>query len=406
MGDIFDAEDVPGQINVFAQPFPFGFEEVVEDLHLWTHRGVRARHDDFIPFVNAETGDGGVDLIILGTCQYDLPFFHDALKDAWTRRDREHKFKIVCYVHNVRDMDWQRWMPYWAQRNAIRLMAISDHVAEAFRHKFAEAADSREPALAVADFEHVSADVHVPVLDIPNLPVKKTPRPLTKAVIQGKFELERRDYGRIFKELIASMNEDPAAWGYHSLEGRTAFEPNHNSPAPPFQLLLVGSQYIGIPQELANVIVIYRDLPYKEFYEIIAHSDIVLPAFADNSYYDIRASSTISLAIELRVPMLVTNRTRRTYGFIDDDRVVVTRPQVMSEVQALKAFRTGDVSGFLASDPAETGVTMGDIPAVRDAVEHMMRTGWTRSTSGWADWRAWLWQRNTDVARRILRDLP
>lgn len=122
--------------------------------------------------------------------------------------------------------------------------------------------------------------------------------------------------------------------------------------------------------------------------------------------YDIRASSTISLAIELRVPMLVTNRTRRTYGFIDDDRVVVTRPQVMSEVQALKAFRTGDVSGFLASDPAETGLTMGDIPAVRDAVEHMMRTGWTRSRSGWAEWRAWLWQRNTDVARRILRDLP
>ncbi len=71
MGDIFDAEDVPGQINVFAQPFPFGFEEVVEDLHLWTHRGVRAQHDDFIPFLNAETGDGGVDLIILGTCQYE-----------------------------------------------------------------------------------------------------------------------------------------------------------------------------------------------------------------------------------------------------------------------------------------------------------------------------------------------
>ena len=79
-------------------------------------------------------------------------------------------------------------------------------VAEAFRHKFAEAADSREPTLAAADFEHVSVDVHVPVLDIPNLPVKKTPRPLTKAVIQGKFEPDRRDYGRIFQELIASMN--------------------------------------------------------------------------------------------------------------------------------------------------------------------------------------------------------
>ena len=81
--------------------------------------------------------------------------------------------------------------------------------------------------------------------------------------------------------------ENPAAWGYHPLEGRTAFEPNHDSPIPPFQLLLVGSQYLGVPNELANVVVVHRDLPYKEFYDLIANSDIVLPAFADNScqYY-------------------------------------------------------------------------------------------------------------------------
>ena len=106
------------------------------------------------------------------------------------------------------------------------------------------------------------------------------------------------------------------------------------------------------------------------------------------------------------MPMLVTHRTRRAYGFIDDDRVVVTRPQAMSEVQALRALRTGDASAFLASDPAGTGVTMGDIPAVRATVERMMRDGWVKSRSEWEDWREWLWQRNRGVAERILRDLP
>ncbi|PIL36619.1 hypothetical protein GSI_00308 [Ganoderma sinense ZZ0214-1] len=407
MGDVMDKEGVRGQINVFAQPFPFGFQEVVEDLNLWKHQGVRSDHQSFIEFLNSHTGDGGVDLIVLGTCQYDLPYWHDALKDAWERRDAAHKFKIVCYVHNAKDMDWRRWVPYWSRRHAIRLVAIGDHVAKAFLHMFAEAADSHEPTLSASDFEHVPVDVHIPLLDIPNLPVKVSPRHLTKAVIQGKFEMERRDYARIFQELIDSLNEDPAAWGYHPLvASRRAFEPNHESSVPPFQLLLVGSQYLGVPEELEHVVVVHRDLPYKGFYELIANADIVLPAFADNSYYEIRASSTLALATELRTPMLVTARTRRTYGFVDDDRVVVTRPAAMSEVQALRALRTGDAAAFLTFDRAGVGMTMGEMPGVRAAVETMMSKGWVRSAGEWEQWRKGVWAKNDEVAARILKDLP
>ena len=84
--------------------------------------------------------------------------------------------------------------------------------------------------------------------------------------------------------------------------------------------------------------------------------------------YEIRASSTVAIATELNIPMLVTNRTRRTYGFIDDDRVVVTRPALMSEVQALRALRTGDAAPFLAAPVAGTGMPAGDMPAVRAGV--------------------------------------
>ena len=122
--------------------------------------------------------------------------------------------------------------------------------------------------------------------------------------------------------------------------------------------------------------------------------------------YEIRASSTVAIATELNIPMLVTNRTRRTYGFIDDDRIVVTRPAAMSEVQALKALRTGDASAFLASDPAGIGMSMGEMPAVREGVDKMMKEGWVKSNSDWARWRAGLWEKNNQVADRILRDIP
>ena len=215
------------------------------------------------------------------------------------------------------------------------------------------------------------------------------------------------------------------------MNGGRSFEPNPQSSIPPFQLLLVGSQYLGVPDELEHVVTIYRDLPYKGFYDIVANCDIVLPAFADNSCecspnddasvevepiplmnrdtrtdYKIRASSTIALATELNVPMLVTSRTRHTYGFIDDDRIVVTRPAMMSEVQALRALRTGDAAPFLAARVADAGMTAGEMPAVRAGVERMMKEGWAKPARGWDEWREGMWSRNRDVADKMLRDIP
>ena len=120
--------------------------------------------------------------------------------------------------------------------------------------------------------------------------------------------------------------------------------------------------------------------------------------------FESQASSTVALATELNVPLLVTDRHRQKYGYIDDVRAVITRPAAMPEVQALKALRTGDASAVLASDPADIGSTMGEMPVVRDAVERMMQQGWVRSRKEWMEWREGVWAKNRDVARRILTD--
>ena len=104
--------------------------------------------------------------------------------------------------------------------------------------------------------------------------------------------------------------------------------------------------------------------------------------------------------------MLVTNRTRHTYGFIDDDRVVVTRPALMSEVHALRALRTGDATPFLSAPVADTGMRAGDMPAVRAGVERMMKEGWAKPAGGFVEWREAMWARNRDVAEKMLRDIP
>lgn len=114
----------------------------------------------------------------------------------------------------------------------------------------------------------------------------------------------------------------------------------------------------------------------------------------------------MALATELAVPLLVTERLRRTYGYIDDVRAVVTRPAAMSEVQALKALRIGDAAAFLNSDPAGVGVAMGTVKGVREAVDQMLKDGWVRDRGEWMEWRQDVWERNWVVVDRILRDMP
>ncbi|TBU27700.1 hypothetical protein BD311DRAFT_664971 [Dichomitus squalens] len=382
IGDVLDSNpvDAPGTIHIYAPDFLYGFQDIVDELDLWKHRGIRGQPADLAHLLNSETGEAGVELIVFGTCETDLGFWHNDLVDAWDRRNADHKFKIVCIVHNILDTNWQRHITHWAHRDAIRLLPIANHVKDSFRESFDSTADSSDLELHTAGYQYIPIDVHVPILDIPDLPIKPLPRHLVTAVIQGTLVGERRDYHRFFNDLIESLHEDAAAWGYHPLNG-ASFEPDNESNIAPFRLLLVGSGGIEIPTELALIVSVHHDLSYKDFYNLVAKADIVVPAFAQFGYFRDQASSTVALATELNVPLLATDRLRRTYGYIDDARAVITRPAAMSEVQALKALRTGNASSFLESDPAHTGLAMGEVKGVRDAVDRMLMEGWIEANS-------------------------
>ena len=96
---------------------------------------------------------------------------------------------------------------------------------------------------------------------------------------------------------------------------------------------------------------------------------------------------------------------REPYTHIDDDKITITQPAVMSEMQAIKALRTGDTSPFLASDPVSSGISLGDHRGIREAVEEMMRKGWVRTTEGFEECKRKTWEKNELVMMRILRGL-
>jgi len=400
-----------GDVQVYrTKPFKHKFQEIVDQYGLY--KGEFKDYKDLIGDIKSGGNDGGIDLVILGTCEHDMKVLNEELLVAWDARDAAHKFQIVCIVHDALDAKWQSTIPEWSRRNSIRLLSISEHVARTFRKKFQSAARNSDIRLSSAGYEHVPVDFHVPILNIQSPTVLSPNRVLSNIVIQGSFSKDRRDYPRIFSQLNASLYVEPESWGYSRLQvGKdSTFIPLHNTTlnhSPPLKLHLVGSGWVNIPPGLKNIVIMHKDLDYTEYYTFMSGMDVCVPAFLSNSdkNYVYQASSTIAMCMENNVPFLGVRELREAYTHIDDDKIMITRPAVMNEVQAIKALRTGDASTFLASDPANSGIRLGDHRGIREAVEEMMRKGWIRTKDGYEDCKEKTWKKNEIVMMRILRDL-
>jgi hypothetical protein len=104
-------------------------------------------------------------------------------------------------------------------------------------------------------------------------------------------------------------------------------------------------------------------------------------------------------------PILVTRRFREAYTHVDDDRVSITYPVGMTEIDAIRVLRTRNASAFLANDPSGSGVTLGSNPAVRKAVEKMLEKDWIRTPKGFEDRKREVWAANDLVVMKLLQDI-
>ncbi|SJL09859.1 uncharacterized protein ARMOST_13240 [Armillaria ostoyae] len=411
VGRVLERSVAGGSLQVYApSPFGFGFQTVVDDLDLY--HGKIHNPDDLIRDLRSTGTETVYDIVILGTCEIEYvispPDLRDGLNDellaAWDERDEHHKFKLICIVHDVTDTTWQPVITEWTRRNTIRFLPISEHVANGFRQLFDILADSDDEEIRSAGYEHLPIDVHIPILDLGDQPDRPF-RTLSNVVIQGSFTKSRRDYDNIFDDLLASLADDPAVWGYLPLLSipSASYEPDHSLRSPPFRLFLLGSGWLEIPVELKNIVTMHVDLNYtgeerfgimisvgltvmEDFYALVKEMDVCLPAFADNGYYQRQASSTFAMAVECNA-----------YTYVNDDRAVITRPAAMREIDAVKALRQGSALDFLEQSDYNA--------PIRDSVHRMMRRGWVRNREEVRAFKQSLWERNERVVERLLRDL-
>ncbi len=96
--------------------------------------------------------------------------------------------------------------------------------------------------------------------------------------------------------------------------------------------------------------------------------------------------------------MLVTQRMRKAYGYIDDDRVTITRPQALRDIPVIEAFRRGEYT------PEHS--TEGPLPGFVQDVDSMLSGGWRKSDKDLTSFKEQLWAQNRKAVSRILNDQP
>jgi hypothetical protein len=391
-----------GHVQVYADapPFFYDFDTILDRLGLY-HGSIK-NPTELIKDLHQNTA---IDMVIFGTCTIDVGHWHKELLAAWEARDDDHKFQLACIPHHQEEFGWHDLITPWARRNSFRLLPISDHVGKTFWKEFKDLSDSLDPKLHSAGLGLIPIDTHVPILDLPDLPDKSGKRVLTNAVIQGSFDESRRAYPYTFNNLIRSLHENPANWGYHPLGNGSSFIPDTSLVDPPFKLQLVGHGWVDIPPELKNVVAFHVNLNYSEYYDVMAGMDVCIPAFGpSDEYYRPQASSTVAMCLEVNIPILATRRMREAYTHINDDRVSIAYPSVMTEIDAVIALRSQSGATFLASDPSDSGRPMGSNAAVRQAVEEMMAKGWVRSKRGFDAAKSEIWAANDEVVKKLLSD--
>ncbi|KAI9006864.1 hypothetical protein DFJ74DRAFT_773484 [Hyaloraphidium curvatum] len=186
-----------------------------------------------------------------------------------------------------------RTHPVWdaARRGRAVLLASGPHVARALAATVREHAGFEPPPISVV--------VNIPAASPPTAAVTKREH----LCVQGKPEKSRRHYGLLFLAL-----RHPSV---HSML-RILNE----------SLLLIGTRQRTAQNDLAQIpedlpVRAVEDLPFTEFFSLLARCRAIITAFAHPRYVAEQSSSSVTTALHVGTPLLLESRALDSYNYLD-----------------------------------------------------------------------------------------
>jgi hypothetical protein len=182
---------------------------------------------------------------------------------------------------------------------------------------------------------------------------------------------------------------DPAAWGYRP----SSFDPASGAlepiPGHPdvFSLHLLGfrAEPVEVPLALENVVLFPGDTDYRAYFDDLQSMDLLVPAFASETYLESKTSSSIPAGVLAGVPVLASSRHLAVYDYLRPP-AAIAHPTDMTEVEAIRRLRAGE-------------------PLWSAASEALVPTDWlaptTQDADSWETYRSGLYAANEAAWARV-----
>jgi hypothetical protein len=297
---------VPGSyVSMYLTLQRFGIEKVFA----WIRRRYKLSPYSISPPYQFQTDRTHLtDMIVLTTCEQDLYAVDTALHFNFEHGPKHQK--LVCVMHHAdRFPSVEQRVRRWARTGRLRFITLSTHTAHALRREL--------DGFPQDVYEKVDIDVFPPVFPAPLAPNPPPTDRLTIA-IQGNFEDSRRDYLKTLLEFERMIEELP-----ERIVSR-------------LQFILAGSgKQVGVPSKVMPYVSVNFTLDFIPYYNLLHEAFALIPAFADEGYYNTKASSSIPASFIANCPILGSQRLMESYGYLTRESMWYTDDAGESEMNAI-----------------------------------------------------------------------
>jgi hypothetical protein len=336
-------------VELFFSVPRYGIQSIIDQFY---HKPVLSPYS-----FGAHYGTTPPDMVILTSC--DTMDFYTFSGTIMSMVDRNPDLKFLCVTHNPHVVqEFQQAMLPFVQKGVMTMVGLSPHVADYMKNVRIPELGEYDPAYLnvptftfVPTFEYQATDKCAT-----NGTQEENKDCLSRFVVQGLFEPGRRDYNSLFESLKIKLEQNETAWKDFQL-----------------QLLGQGSPF-QLEPPLSDHISTFNNIPYLEYYDKIHHSMALLPAFASDSYYEYKASSSVGASLLTGVPMIADQKLLNSYTHLTRDGVYFQEDgeNVIDTVERLRSMPISEVIEKRANASAmNQNIIQDNINRFRSLYQHI-----------------------------------
>jgi hypothetical protein len=267
----------------------------IENVYAWIKRRYKLSPYDILkPYEFQEENHAPPDVIMLASCELDVYAVDTALHRYFEHGPKNQK--LVCVMHHVdRFSAVEEHVRRWARAGRLRFITLSTHTSHALREELQKYDDKL--------YGKVAIDTFPPVFPAP---LSRNP-PATDRIsiaMQGNFDDTRREYIPTLLTFEQMLDELP-----QPIVSR-------------LQFILAGhGKQVGIPAKVLPYVSVNFSLDFIPYYNLLHEAFALIPAFADEEYYESKASSTVPASFIVNTPIVGSKRLVQSYGYLKKDAV-------------------------------------------------------------------------------------